>query len=100
LGGYKSAYTESDGAYILGSYLFPKKTGMGQVQLLGKFAKANYEKGLTRLDTDYSQKTTEINVNYIIKQFNARVMFFFLNTDFSAIERDSKKFGVGIQLQM
>ena len=68
--------------------------------MLGKFPTANFEKGLTAVDTNYDQKTTEINVNYIIKQFNARVMFFFKNTDFSAIQTSFKQFGIGIQLQM
>ncbi len=100
LGGYNSRYAGSDGGYILGAYLFPKAVGMGRFQVLGKFAQANFDKGLTTVDANYDQKTTELNVNYIIKQFNARVMFFFKNTDFSAIQTSFKQFGVGIQLQM
>ena len=29
---------------------------------------------------NYDQKTTEINFNYVIKQFNARVMTFYQDT--------------------
>ena len=98
LGGYDGRYADSTGAYVLGAYLFPKMGDQpGQLQLLGKFAKANFEKGIT---DDYDQKTTEINVNYILNQFNARVMFFFRNTDFSAVRTDSKAVGVGFQVQM
>ena len=35
---------------------------------------------------DYDQNTTEFNFNYVIKEFNARVMFFVINTDFSAVK--------------
>ena len=98
LGGYDGRYADSTGAYVLGAYLFPKMGDQpGQLQLLGKFAKANFEKGIT---DDYDQKTTEINVNYILNQFNARVMFFFRNTTFSAVKTDSKAVGVGLQIQM
>ena len=98
LGGYDGRYADSTGAYVLGAYLFPKMGDQpGQLQLLGKFAKANFEKGITE---DYDQKTTEINVNYILNQFNARVMFFFRNTTFSAVKTDSKAVGVGLQIQM
>jgi len=100
LGGYNSRYAGSDGGYILGAYLFPKAVGMGRFQVLGKFAQANFEKGLTTIDTNYDQKTTELNINYIIKQFNARVMFFYLDTRFNAIQTNFKKIGVGVQLQM
>ena len=98
LGGYDGRYADSTGAYVLGAYLFPKMGDQpGQLQLLGKFAKANFEKGIT---DDYDQKTTEINVNYILNQFNARVMVFFRNTTFSAVKTDSKAVGVGLQIQM
>ena len=98
LGGYDGRYADSTGAYVLGAYLFPKMGDQpGQLQLLGKFAKANFEKGIT---DDYDQTTTEINVNYILNQFNARVMFFFRNTTFSAVKTDSKAVGVGLQIQM
>jgi len=100
LGGYDNHYTSSDGAYILGAYLFGKPMGIGRVQLLGKFAKANFSDGLTPLDTDYDQKTTEFNVNYVIKEFNARVMFFFKNTSFTGVRQDFKQVGVGLQIQM
>ncbi len=100
LGGYNPNYAESNGGYILGAYLFPKPTGMGTFQLLGKFGQANFENGLTVGDVEYDQTTTEVNLNYIIKQFNARVMFFFKDTGFSAVRTDFKTFGIGVQLQM
>ncbi len=39
LGGYLPGSAKSQGAYALGSYIFPKPVGMGKFQLLGKFAK-------------------------------------------------------------
>ena len=32
LGGYNADYASSEGGYVLGSYLFPKRVGMGQVR--------------------------------------------------------------------
>jgi hypothetical protein len=98
LGGYDANYADSGGAYILGAYLFPKMGEQpGQLQILGKFAVASFEDGLTE---DYDQDTAEFNLNYIIREHNARVMFFFRNTTFSAVRRDSKAVGVGLQIQM
>jgi hypothetical protein len=98
LGGYDARYADSSGAYVLGAYLFPKMGDQpGQLQVLGKFAKATFEQGIT---PDYDQTTTELNVNYILNQHNARVMFFFRNTTFSAVKVDSKAVGVGLQIQM
>jgi len=101
LGGYNAHYAKSNGGYILASYLFPKPTGdMGTFQLLGKFAQANFKQGLSIANRDYNQKTTEFNLNYILKEFNARVMFFFKNTSFSGVNTNSKSAGVGLQIQM
>ena len=100
LGGYNGNYQGSDGAYILGAYLFPQMVGPGRFQILGKYAGANFEKGLTPADVDYDQKTTEIDFNYVIRQFNARVMVFFKDTRFDAVRTDFTQFGVGLQLQM
>jgi hypothetical protein len=100
LGGYDSKYANSDGAYVLAAYLLGKPVGMGKIEFLGKFAKANFEKGLTIANPDYDQKTTEINVNYLIKEFNARIMFFFKNTNYNAVRRDFIQGGVGLQIQM
>jgi hypothetical protein len=97
LGGYDGNYLSSDGAYVLGAFLFPKAVGAGKFEVLGKFAKANFSKGIT---ADYDQKTTEFNLNYIIKEFNARVMFFVKDTKFSAIKTDNLQVGVGLQIQM
>ena len=52
------------------------------------------------LDADYDQKTTELNLNYVIKQFNARVMIFFKDTRFDAVRTDFMQVGVGLQMQM
>jgi hypothetical protein len=101
LGGYPSptpngGYSLLDGGYVLGSYLFPKPAGPGKFELLGKFARSKYQEGVI---TDDVQKTSEFDFNYVIKQFDARIMFFYLDTRFD-LAPDSKKVGVGFQLQM
>jgi hypothetical protein len=100
LGGYSPDYGVNDGGYILGAFMFPQLVGVGRFEVLGKFAKAQFSEGLTLLDVDHEQKTTEINLNYVIRQFNARVMVFFKDTNFDAVRPDFKQFGVGIQLQI
>src|SRR5262249_28166560 len=89
LGGYNSRYGLSRGAYLLGSYLFPQKIGNGQIEVLGKFAEASFARGITVSDPYYKQKTSEANVNYVIKEFNARVMTFYKNTRFTAVNPNS-----------
>jgi hypothetical protein len=101
LGGYKARYGTDEGGYVLAAYLFPPMKGTTRsLQLLGKFSKANYGEGLTAADPDYNQKTIELNLNYIIKEFNARVMVFYLQKKFSAVEQDDKQIGVGFQVQI
>ncbi len=100
LGGYSARYGTDDGGYVLGAYLFPSMVGMGRFEVLGKYAKARFREGITRLDPDYDQKTTEVDLNYVIQQFNARVMIFYKDTRFDAVRTDFKQVGVGLQLQM
>jgi hypothetical protein len=100
LGGYSGSYLLDDGGYILGAYLFPQLVGPGRFEILGKFAKARFRDGVTRLDLDYDQQTSEIDFNYVIRQFNARVMVFYKDTRFDAVRINNKQIGVGIQLQM
>ena len=100
LGGYDPNYGTDHGGYVLGSYLFPPGTGPGRFELLGKFGEARFREGLTGTDIDYNQKTTELNVNYVLKQFNARAMFFFKDTRFDAVRTDFIQVGIGLQFQM
>jgi hypothetical protein len=103
LGGYPSPagpYETNDGAYILGSYLFPALSGPGRFEVLGKFARARFITP-SEADEDETQTTTEINLNYLIRQFNARVMLFYHDTRFELSEfANTWKVGVGIQVQM
>ena len=48
----------------------------------------------------YNQKTTEVNFNYVIKQFNARVMTFYKDTRFNTSEPNFWQAGIGLQIQM
>ena len=100
LGGYSASYGTDQGGYVLGSYLFPAVIGDGRFELLGKFAKAQFSDGILRTDINFDQKTTEINLNYVIKQFNARIMLFYKDTRFDAVRTNFKQVGVGMQLQM
>ena len=100
LGGYDSRYGSNKGAYVLGSYLFPKPVGPGKFEILGKYAEARFSRGVALTDVNYKQKTTEINFNYVIKEFNARVMSFYKKTNFNAVKTDFWQAGVGMQIQM
>jgi hypothetical protein len=97
LGGYNSAYKKSSGTYGLAAYILPMSVGTGKIQLLGKFAKADFSHGISR---SYNQKTTEINVNYLLKEFNARVMTFYQKFNFSNTSPDYWKAGIGFQIQI
>jgi len=100
LGGYNARYGTDDGGYILGSFLFPELVGVGRFEVLGKYAHARFREGITPLDADYDQDTTELNFNYVIKQFNARAMMFFKDTRFDAVRANFMQFGIGLQIQM
>jgi hypothetical protein len=100
LGGYNANYGTDDGGYVLGAYLFPNVVGAGRFEVLGKYAEARFRDGKTPLDVDYNQKTTEIDFNYVIRQFNARVMSFFKDTRFDAVRSDFWQIGVGMQIQI
>jgi hypothetical protein len=100
LGGYQPGY-KSQGVYGLASFLFPKVVTIGKFngkfEILGKYAKADFTHGPT---PSFNQKTTEVNFNYVIKQFNARVMMFFLDQRFNRLHPDTWQAGVGLQIQM
>ena len=101
LGGYNPAYAKSQGAYVLGSYLFGKKAGVGQFEILGKFAHADFTHGIgPSYHPSYHQKTGEVNFNYIIKQFNLRLMSFYQNVSFDRVNRNFWEAGIGLQVQM
>jgi hypothetical protein len=97
LGGYDANYSKSQGAYGLASYIFPKMVGPGRFEVLGKYAKANFTQGTA---PSYNQKTTEINFNYLVKQFNARFMTFYKDTRFNRGRPDFWQAGIGLQIQM
>lgn len=100
LGGYNGRYGLSRGAYVLSSYLFPKKVGVGKFEILGKYAEASFARGISKTDVYYRQKTSEGNVNYVIKEFNARVMTFYKYTKFTAVNTNNWQAGLGLQIQM
>jgi len=94
LGGY--AGPKSDGWYLLGSYLFPQPVGIGKFQLLGKYGEATYD----FVTGDVKQKTSEVDLNYVLKQFNARISVFYIDTQFENASPDKKQFGLGLQVQI
>ncbi|MGV3590399.1 MAG: hypothetical protein ACO1PZ_01845 [Gammaproteobacteria bacterium] len=98
LGGYKPRYATDEGGYVLASYLLPGRIGPGRLQALAKFSRATYSGGLTAADPDYDQDTTELNLNYIISGYNARLSLFYMDTRFDAVQQDSKRIGLGLHL--
>src|SRR5262249_22278303 len=100
LGGYDPHYGNDQGGYVLGSFLFPALSGPGRFEVLGKFAHAHFSEGVTSANPNYEQDTTEINLNYVVKQFNLRVMSYYKDTHFDGVFTNFKLFGVGLQIQM
>jgi hypothetical protein len=88
--------TSSDGWYVLGAYLFPQVIGIGKVQILGKYS----YKTIDALPVEDKLKTAEFNLNYIIKSFNARVGFYYLNQKDDLADSSPNEFGLKLQLQM
>jgi phosphate-selective porin O/P len=102
LGGYPSPtgtpYEKEDGFYVLGAYLFPGDAGPGKFQVLGKFGTTTYDYALGE---DVDQDTLEIDLNYIIKSFNARISLYYLDKSFDPVEgNDTSTIGLGLQIQM
>ena len=54
----------------------------------------------TPLDATTTRRPPSSNLNYVIKQFNARVMIFFKDTRSTPCSTDFMQFGVGLQIQM
>jgi hypothetical protein len=100
LGGYDANYAKSEGGYGLASFLVPKEVGIGKFEFLGKYAVAEFTDGIHTANHSYRQNTAEVNLNYIIKQFDARVMSFYKDTRFNAIQKNNWEVGVGLQLQI
>ena len=104
LGGYPSVpgaqFQTLTGGYLLASYLFPETAGPGQFEILGKFGIATFSQDRSAVYPDFDQRTSEVNFNYILNEFNARLMIFFKNTDYSAVRVDDLQVGVGLQIQM
>lgn len=91
------AFAESDGFFGLVAYLFPQKVGIGKFQVLAKFADTDYEDGVVG---DFSQETTEFNLNYIIKAFDARLSLFYIDTSYDDVAPDVTQIGLGVQVRI
>ena len=94
-----SSTTQSSGWYLLASYLCPVVVGIGKFQLLGKFSDRTND--ATALTPSNKLKTAEGNLNYIIKEFSARVGLYYLNqADDLPAAASKKEIGLKLQLQM
>jgi len=100
LGGYPppggATAAQSHGWYLLGAYLLPQPIGIGKVQFLGKYGETNYRLAFSEI----REPTTELDINYLIKGFNARVTLFFINQDYDHVVPGMRQVGVGLQVQM
>jgi hypothetical protein len=84
----------SSGWSATASYLFPTVVGIGKFQVLGKYVDKT-----THGTVDFTGKTKEVNLNYVIKGFNARVGLYYLNSEESA-GSTARQIGAKLQLQM
>ncbi len=103
LGGYNANYAKSEGGYGLASFLIPKQVGVGKFEALGKVAQADFTDGFVApgvKNPNYHQRTTEIDFDYVIKQFDARLMSFYKDTRFNGVENNFWEAGIGLQFQI
>ncbi|HEX4377798.1 MAG TPA: hypothetical protein VHZ99_11670 [Steroidobacteraceae bacterium] len=91
----------NSGWYLLGDYILPQPIGWGKVQLLDKYSHKSVNATPTSLA--YGLKTNEFNLNYVIKEFAARVGLYYLwqeNNVPDQVDRSHRELGVKLQLQM
>ena len=90
---------KSDGWFGLAAYMFPQPVGIGKFQLLGKYSEKSFD--AVTGSASYKVKTSELNLNYIIKAFNARVGLYYLaqKVDVPGSTKPSE-LGLKLQLQM
>jgi hypothetical protein len=94
-----SSTDPSDGWYALASYLCPVVVGIGKFQLLGKYSDRTND--ATSVTPSNHLKTDEVNLNYIIKEFSARLGLYYLNqADDIPAAASKKEVGLKLQLQM
>ena len=102
------ATTASHGWYALAAYLFPQVIGIGRFQPLVKYSEKTFDAGPSAVTTaayvpGFELKTTEVDLNYVIKEFNARVGLYYLhqsNDAITAVGGSPTEVGVKLQLQM
>ena len=102
-----AAATASHGWYGLAAYLFPQVVGVGKFQPLVKYSQKTFDPGVSAttavLVPGSKLKTTEVDFNYIIKEFNARVGLYYLHQSGAALTATGgspSELGVKLQLQM
>lgn len=94
-----TALDGSDGWYALVSYMLPEVVGIGKIQPLVRYGDKKYD------EIDDHLKTTEVDLNYVIKEFNARVGLYYLHqtvptsTPVPTTVADDE-WGLKVQLQM
>jgi hypothetical protein len=91
--------TPSKGWFGLGAFMFPQVIGIGKFQVLAKYSEKTID--ATATVKSFKLKTTEANLNYVIKAFSARVGVYYLTqkVDVAGASTPSE-FGLKLQLQM
>lgn len=100
--------TSSDGWYALAGYMFPQAVGIGKLQPLVKYSEKTFDAGAPdaagAIVPGFRLKTTEVDFNYVMKEFNARVGLYYLHQSNDAVSTGSggspSEAGVKLQLQM
>jgi hypothetical protein len=101
-----TATTHSHGWYGLVGYMFPQKVGIGKFQPVVKYSEKTFDAG-TSVTTlafvpGFKLKTTEVDFNYIIKDFNARVGLYYLHQsdDAAVVATGGSPTEAGLKLQL
>ena len=77
-----------------------RRSKIGRFQVLGKYGRAGFHDSTVVADPSYGQRTAEVDLNYIIKTFDARLSVFFKRSALDGPLPDQKQVGVGLQLQI
>jgi len=88
---------QGEGYFVLGSYLFPNKIGIGQLQPMLRYQNVDVDNGGPETDI------VELGLNYIIDGHNARVSFVYGDAEVDLAgggDADADFFQIGVQLQI